>query len=836
MHHLIRSLIISTCSVFFSLIWITWVFASNEGVSSPMWPTTGVYALTGTIDRITTEINHTVYVYATGASSGLLYDKTNNILTGSIYSSQFGKINIDNVMVDCNTGDITTASSCSIHKSPTWSGTLISSAIGSLTQTGVSSINMSTKKTTNLYFTNIGFSQDLIDLSGIILLPDPYHITGGYFGTWIYIASWSTTIDIKPDSYIQTWATLILTPIVGEWTVVTKSYFAGNTTQFTWVDLSLAGDYAYTIIDRLGNSSIWRIRSIASVPSMAAAITNISWTGTVFYRYCQDNLTLIGSYKNLCPEGVNPQTSSTTVDQTNQITNDSDKVNNIFKIRDPYGNRIDRQSGLLRMEVTRTLGGSGMVISDIPTELWWTPSWISDFSKLHIPQPSWSGTTAATITQADYTTGSWSDTLIQLRSWTPGKVNVTWEVKTFKVITWPTSIDSISLPPTLDITFKWLIQNDSFIISPTGNILRNRESVFSHKYLISDSGSISNPHLEYIITTSSGEIVDRIRSAASDRCNILNNTGTTSTPSNSCWARNRDLSILSAEISNTLFWTNLPQTSSGTIDIGLTFATGAMTSTGTNTGYLIVMASYEIGTDTIRYPLINQPFNTEESTGTIPLKILGQIGSSDLGTSMKSLDLLSSNLINTERDKIRKQAQMMRQNFQPDGFQANTASASWQIYIVEWDIYINGDIWPPVAQKPKVLIALKKSDGTGGNIYIHTNVKNIAASLIADGSIFGWDGASTVSPTIKNEWINQLYIRGSIMSNNTIGWKWLNRCPKWITPCSNPEYYDFEHMRKYPDGWWTASSGITESASFIIEHDPRLVQDSPLVLMRDLTR
>jgi hypothetical protein len=88
------------------------------------------------------------------------------------------------------------------------------------------------------------------------------------------------------------------------------------------------------------------------------------------------------------------------------------------------------------------------------------------------------------------------------------------------------------------------------------------------------------------------------------------------------------------------------------------------------------MASYEIDGQNILYPLVKQSFNTAESTGTIPLKILGQIGSSDLGTSMKSLDLLSSNLINTERDKIRKQAQMMRQNFQPHGFQVNAASAS----------------------------------------------------------------------------------------------------------------------------------------------------------------
>ena len=180
----------------------------------------------------------------------------------------------------------------------------------------------------------------------------------------------------------------------------------------------------------------------------------------------------------------------------------------------------------------------------------------------------------------------------------------------------------------------------------------------------------------------------------------------------------------------------------------------------------------------------------------------------------------------------------MRQNFVSHPLVINNMATDIpnQVYIVEWDIYIKTNIWPPTPQKPKVLIALKKSDGTGGNIYISTSVTNIAASLIADGSIFGWNGADTVSPTIETEWINQLYIRGSIMSNNTIGWKWLNRCPKWITPCNNAENYDFELMRKYPDGLWMASTDITESVSFVIEHDPRLVQDSPLVLMRDLTR
>lgn len=260
-----------------------------------------------------------------------------------------------------------------------------------------------------------------------------------------------------------------------------------------------------------------------------------------------------------------------------------------------------------------------------------------------------------------------------------------------------------------------------------------------------------------------------------------------------------------------------------------------MTSTGTNTGYLIVMASYEIGTDTIRYPLINQPFNTAELTGTIPLKILGQIGSSDLGTSMKSLDLLSSNLINTERDKIRKQAQMMRQDFVSSTTPwviDNLANTSKQIYIFEWDIVIKKDIWSKT-DKPKVFIALKKSDGTGGNIWIDPSVKDIIASLIADGSIFSGTWPSNYQTPDPTD--NQLYVYGSVMSNNTVGGKWLNRCPKSIPSCGTSGNYDFENFRWF-NGTPANKASTSETASFVIEHDPRLVRDSPLVLMRDLTR
>ena len=470
---------------------------------------------------------------------------------------------------------------------------------------------------------------------------------------------------------------------------------------------------------------------------------------------------------------------------------------------------------------------------------WWSLNTMSNIGLI------WANTTSLSALESNFPATQNSDILMQIRSSAPWKLKVDWNVTTKNLSTW-WNINTISGIQTWDITFEWLIQNKnnatSINISPTTGILRNRESIFSHEYTISDSGSISTPHLKYIITMWSGEIVDRIRSAWVNTCEGYTNTGGTSVPAGDCGFRNNSWWIATT-VNNTLFWADIPKTNSGTIDIGLTFATGAMTSTGTNTGYLIVMASYNVGWDKITYPLINQPFKTEEFGGTIPLKILGQIGSSDLGTSMKSLDLLSSNLINTERDKIRKQAQMMRQNFVSHPLVINNMATDIpnQVYIVEWDIYINADIWPPVAPKPKVLIALKNpSTGAGGNIYIKDTVKDIAASLIADGSIFGWNGADTVSPTIETEWINQLYIRGSIMSNNTIGWAWLSRCPRNTTTCTPTTAinYDFEKIRKLDTGagWSTTSNAPDASTSFIIEHDPRLVQDSPLVLMRDLTR
>lgn len=125
---------------------------------------------------------------------------------------------------------------------------------------------------------------------------------------------------------------------------------------------------------------------------------------------------------------------------------------------------------------------------------------------------------------------------------------------------------------------------------------------------------------------------------------------------------------------------------------------------------------------------------------------------------------------------------------------------SSRILIVEGDIEIDSDIWgwnsatSMPTHPPKVIIALKRTDGTGGNIYIKNSVKNIAASLIADGSIFGWDGAS-----MSQNSTHQLYIYGTVISNNTIGGTNTGVCPRFLNlaSCTNPDDYDLENIRNH---------------------------------------
>jgi len=95
------------------------------------------------------------------------------------------------------------------------------------------------------------------------------------------------------------------------------------------------------------------------------------------------------------------------------------------------------------------------------------------------------------------------------------------------------------------------------------------------------------------------------------------------------------------------------------------------------------------------------------------------------------------------------------------------------------DVYVDEDILP-TDTTPRAIIALADSTGNQGNIYIWGNVKRIQSSLVAEWSVYSGFLPSSMSqiaqlynPDVMSTMTlpgNQLYVYGTIISHNTIGW------------------------------------------------------------------
>jgi hypothetical protein len=71
--------------------------------------------------------------------------------------------------------------------------------------------------------------------------------------------------------------------------------------------------------------------------------------------------------------------------------------------------------------------------------------------------------------------------------------------------------------------------------------------------------------------------------------------------------------------------------------------------------------------------------------------------------------------------------------------------------------------------KPRAIIALADSNGSGGNIIIESGVRDIYASLLSDRALIsGTKVGDTITPYDVTQKRDQLYIRGSIMTQNTV--------------------------------------------------------------------
>lgn len=163
-----------------------------------------------------------------------------------------------------------------------------------------------------------------------------------------------------------------------------------------------------------------------------------------------------------------------------------------------------------------------------------------------------------------------------------------------------------------------------------------------------------------------------------------------------------------------------------------------------------------------------------------------------------------------------------------------TNSTLSSVIIVGGDMLIDEDILNSTSNA-KWVILLKNAAGIGGNVFIKDSVKNIQSSIFSEGTIYsGTDKLNLYNDSGEEVTIlppNQLYVLGSLISQNTIGWATQSgaaTCPFTESNCSyqNAVKYDFNYFRAYVatggiDPSRAYPSSLYDNYSLIIQKDPR---------------
>lgn len=185
----------------------------------------------------------------------------------------------------------------------------------------------------------------------------------------------------------------------------------------------------------------------------------------------------------------------------------------------------------------------------------------------------------------------------------------------------------------------------------------------------------------------------------------------------------------------------------------------------------------------------------------------------------------------------------------------NVTNPIQSLIVVGWDIYLDEAvvknlIWPSGwDDHPRAIIALKNEAWVGGNIYIHGTITRLMTSLVAEWSLYSVsvdtpkkDISLTLNDWIADDALNlpdrQLYIHGSIISHNTIGWSYVDPpvCPFTETNCTSSWAirYDLNYFRDFQKGkpWasafrWYKDDPVYDDYSVIIEYDARVLSDPP---------
>lgn len=127
------------------------------------------------------------------------------------------------------------------------------------------------------------------------------------------------------------------------------------------------------------------------------------------------------------------------------------------------------------------------------------------------------------------------------------------------------------------------------------------------------------------------------------------------------------------------------------------------------------------------------------------------------------------------------------------------------LIIVGANLYIKSNMYYQNKDAILGVVLLKDKNGNGGNLYIDSSITNIVGSYVMDGSVQSHDGTSVLGISNISALKNQLYIYGSIVSENTIGGSRMStpQCPSLLSipPASCTlgvaQTYDLNFLRRY---------------------------------------
>lgn len=282
------------------------------------------------------------------------------------------------------------------------------------------------------------------------------------------------------------------------------------------------------------------------------------------------------------------------------------------------------------------------------------------------------------------------------------------------------------------------------------------------------------------------------------------------------------------------------------------------------------IVSYKIGSNPIKYYSLQHTFGE-----TINQQVkIAWIANSGFETSPDSTNKILDTTISKAdlRMQIAKNVEMLTKNGVsniPSNVVYSTGNlnltsstlVSWKedtVIVRGADLIITDNITKSALNKLNAIVVLREN-GVGWNIWISEDVQFISAVIFADGHLFSGNGITYYSDTPMTA-KDQLFIKGSVVSHNTIGGASDSSGPKCpyrfnsSSVCDDKEAkrYDLNHFRYYikdsvgdgfnPGTWaweintWPDIIDMTKpwyQAPMIVEYDTLIQSNPPKIFLNN---